>query len=162
MTGSNLLLHRIFIEKGLPEELQFISFDSETNLCPAIYVSSCYSLPLRMTIQLFTFTFSVVCYDPNVLVIIATVRHSRTLDECTVTANSDIHREIWWRKTCQLKWPLFFSVMSSHVEISTTKFAGHYVEFFSWRCGEGMEGMETFDFCNLFLKEIYTERKHLI
>ncbi|KAK7110854.1 ciliogenesis-associated TTC17-interacting protein-like [Littorina saxatilis] len=37
--GSNLLLHRVFIGKGLPEELQFISFDSETNLCPAIYRS---------------------------------------------------------------------------------------------------------------------------
>ncbi|XP_076471459.1 ciliogenesis-associated TTC17-interacting protein-like [Babylonia areolata] len=37
--GSNLLLHRIFIGKGLPEELHFISFDSETNLCPAIYRS---------------------------------------------------------------------------------------------------------------------------
>ena len=93
-----MLLHRIFIEKGLPEELQFISFDSETNLCPAIYVSSCFSLPLRMTIQLFTFSFSVVCYDPNALVIIATVRHSRTLDECPVTANNDIHREIDMRE----------------------------------------------------------------
>lgn len=37
--GSNLLLHRLFMEKGLQEELQFVSFDSETNLCPAIYVS---------------------------------------------------------------------------------------------------------------------------
>ncbi|XP_025094609.1 ciliogenesis-associated TTC17-interacting protein-like isoform X2 [Pomacea canaliculata] len=35
--GSNLLLHRLFMEKGLQEELQFVSFDSETNLCPAIY-----------------------------------------------------------------------------------------------------------------------------
>lgn len=47
LTGSNLLLHRIFIGKSLPEELHFISFDSETNLCPAIYVSflsSCFLL----------------------------------------------------------------------------------------------------------------------
>lgn len=35
--GSNLLLHRLFIGKGLKDELQFVSFDSETNLCPAIY-----------------------------------------------------------------------------------------------------------------------------
>lgn len=35
--GSNLLLHRIFIEKGVPDNLQLISFDSDTNLCPAIY-----------------------------------------------------------------------------------------------------------------------------
>lgn len=138
MTGSNLLLHRIFIEKGLPEELQFISFDSETNLCPAIYVSSCCSLPPRMTNQLFTFTFSVVCYNPNALVIIATVRHSRTLNECTVTANSDIHREIWWRKTCQQKWILVFCVMPSYVEISTTtKFICHYVECFFSHGGVG-------------------------
>lgn len=37
--GSNLLLHRLFIEKSLPDELRFVSFDSETNLCPAIYKS---------------------------------------------------------------------------------------------------------------------------
>lgn len=35
--GSNLLLHRIFIEKGIPGSMQLISFDSDTNLCPAIY-----------------------------------------------------------------------------------------------------------------------------
>lgn len=35
--GSNLLLHRLLIEKSMEGELQFISFDSETNLCPAIY-----------------------------------------------------------------------------------------------------------------------------
>ncbi|KAK0070447.1 ciliogenesis-associated TTC17-interacting protein [Biomphalaria pfeifferi] len=35
--GSNLLLHRLLIEKGMETDLQFISFDSETNLCPAIY-----------------------------------------------------------------------------------------------------------------------------
>lgn len=37
--GSNLLLHRLFIDKGLLQDLQFISFDSDTNLCPAIYRS---------------------------------------------------------------------------------------------------------------------------
>lgn len=37
--GSNLLLHRLLIEKGMETELQFISFDSDTNLCPAIYKS---------------------------------------------------------------------------------------------------------------------------
>ncbi|KAL4222899.1 hypothetical protein ACF0H5_018939 [Mactra antiquata] len=35
--GSNLLLHRLFVEKGIPESMQLISFDSDTNLCPAIY-----------------------------------------------------------------------------------------------------------------------------
>ncbi|KAL8587030.1 hypothetical protein ACOMHN_023420 [Nucella lapillus] len=35
--GSNLLLQRIFIIKGLPEELQFISLDSEDMLCPSVY-----------------------------------------------------------------------------------------------------------------------------
>ncbi|XP_052817813.1 ciliogenesis-associated TTC17-interacting protein-like [Mya arenaria] len=35
--GSNLMLHRLFIEKGIPDSLQLISFDSDTNLCPAIY-----------------------------------------------------------------------------------------------------------------------------
>lgn len=35
--GSNLLLHRILIEKGIPENFQLISFDSDTNLCPALY-----------------------------------------------------------------------------------------------------------------------------
>ena len=40
LTGSNLLLHRLLIEKGVPENFQLISFDSDTNLCPAVYVSS--------------------------------------------------------------------------------------------------------------------------
>ncbi|CAL1528736.1 unnamed protein product [Lymnaea stagnalis] len=35
--GSNLLLHRLLIEKSMEDDLQFISFDSETNLCPATY-----------------------------------------------------------------------------------------------------------------------------
>ncbi|XP_059163387.1 ciliogenesis-associated TTC17-interacting protein-like isoform X2 [Physella acuta] len=35
--GSNLLLHRLLIEKSMEYDLQFISFDSETNLCPVIY-----------------------------------------------------------------------------------------------------------------------------
>lgn len=35
--GANLLLHRLLIEKGIPDNFQLISFDSETNLCPAIY-----------------------------------------------------------------------------------------------------------------------------
>lgn len=35
--GSNLLLHRLLIEKGIPDNLQMISFDSDINLCPAIY-----------------------------------------------------------------------------------------------------------------------------
>lgn len=35
--GSNLLLHRLLIEKGVPDNFQLISFDSDTNLCPAIY-----------------------------------------------------------------------------------------------------------------------------
>lgn len=43
-TGSNLLLHRLFIEKGIPASLQMISFDSDTNLCPAIYVRNIFYL----------------------------------------------------------------------------------------------------------------------
>jgi len=39
-TGSNLLLHRLLIEKPMDHDLQFISFDSDTNLCPAVYVST--------------------------------------------------------------------------------------------------------------------------
>ncbi|GFS27239.1 ciliogenesis-associated TTC17-interacting protein-like [Elysia marginata] len=35
--GSNLLLHRLLIEKRMDDDLQFISFDSDTNLCPVIY-----------------------------------------------------------------------------------------------------------------------------
>lgn len=35
--GSNLLLHRLLIEKGIPDNLQFLSFDSDTNLCSVIY-----------------------------------------------------------------------------------------------------------------------------
>ncbi|XP_052094871.1 ciliogenesis-associated TTC17-interacting protein-like [Mytilus californianus] len=35
--GSNLLLHRLLIEKGVSENLQLLSFDSETNLCAASY-----------------------------------------------------------------------------------------------------------------------------
>jgi hypothetical protein len=38
-SGSNLLLHRLLIEKGIPDNLQFLSFDSDTNLCSVIYVS---------------------------------------------------------------------------------------------------------------------------
>ncbi|RUS87488.1 hypothetical protein EGW08_004742 [Elysia chlorotica] len=37
--GSNLLLHRLLIEKRMDDDLQFISFDSDTNLCPVIYKS---------------------------------------------------------------------------------------------------------------------------
>ncbi|XP_050418130.2 ciliogenesis-associated TTC17-interacting protein [Patella vulgata] len=36
--GSNLLLHRLLIEKGMPDDdFQLVSFDSETNLCAATY-----------------------------------------------------------------------------------------------------------------------------
>ncbi|ESO98070.1 hypothetical protein LOTGIDRAFT_239113 [Lottia gigantea] len=38
--GSNLLLHRLLIEKKIPEgDFQLVSFDSESILCPAIYKS---------------------------------------------------------------------------------------------------------------------------
>lgn len=46
--GSNLLLHRLFVEKGIPESLQLISFDSDTNLCPAIYVSITFILLINI------------------------------------------------------------------------------------------------------------------
>ncbi|XP_041365396.1 ciliogenesis-associated TTC17-interacting protein-like isoform X2 [Gigantopelta aegis] len=35
--GSNLLLHRLLIEKTLPDDMHFISFDSDANLCDATY-----------------------------------------------------------------------------------------------------------------------------
>jgi hypothetical protein len=35
--GSNLLLHRLLIEKPVEDDLQFISFDSDSNLCPVFY-----------------------------------------------------------------------------------------------------------------------------
>ncbi|XP_074659702.1 ciliogenesis-associated TTC17-interacting protein-like [Tubulanus polymorphus] len=35
--GSNLLLQRLFIRKFCADQLQFVSFDSDTNLCSAIY-----------------------------------------------------------------------------------------------------------------------------
>ncbi|CAG5116559.1 unnamed protein product, partial [Candidula unifasciata] len=35
--GSNLLLHRLLIEKPIDDSLQFISFDSDANLCPVTY-----------------------------------------------------------------------------------------------------------------------------
>ncbi|KAL3831442.1 hypothetical protein ACJMK2_023193 [Sinanodonta woodiana] len=35
--GANLLLHRLLITKGIPENMQVISFDSDTNLCPATF-----------------------------------------------------------------------------------------------------------------------------
>ncbi|XP_078573296.1 ciliogenesis-associated TTC17-interacting protein-like isoform X1 [Branchiostoma floridae x Branchiostoma japonicum] len=37
--GSNLLLQRILVRKGLPTTLSFLSFDSETNLCTTTYKS---------------------------------------------------------------------------------------------------------------------------
>ena len=38
-TGSNLLLQRLLVKKGFAEPFQLLSFDSETNLCPVVYVS---------------------------------------------------------------------------------------------------------------------------
>lgn len=44
--GSNLLLQRLLILKGTPDNFQLISFDSDANLCPTIYRS----LPVRTQI----------------------------------------------------------------------------------------------------------------
>lgn len=38
--GSNLLLSRLLIKKGLPSSFQAISFDSDGNLCKSPYVST--------------------------------------------------------------------------------------------------------------------------
>ncbi|KAJ8313623.1 hypothetical protein KUTeg_008767 [Tegillarca granosa] len=35
--GSNLLLHRLLIEKDVPDNLEMLSFDSDCNLCSAVY-----------------------------------------------------------------------------------------------------------------------------
>jgi len=37
--GSNILLQRIFAQRGLPDNLQFLSFDTETCLCPVSYTA---------------------------------------------------------------------------------------------------------------------------
>ena len=42
------MLHRILIEKGIPENFQLISFDSDTNLCPALYVSVFHLTPTEI------------------------------------------------------------------------------------------------------------------
>ena len=36
--GSNLILERLMVKKGIPENMEFLSFDSEANLCRATYV----------------------------------------------------------------------------------------------------------------------------
>ncbi|XP_071803391.1 ciliogenesis-associated TTC17-interacting protein-like [Asterias amurensis] len=35
--GSNLILERLMVKKGIPENMEFLSFDSEANLCRATY-----------------------------------------------------------------------------------------------------------------------------
>ncbi|XP_038044713.1 ciliogenesis-associated TTC17-interacting protein-like isoform X1 [Patiria miniata] len=41
--GSNLLLERVMAKKGIPDNMCFLSFDSEANLCCATYVSCFHS-----------------------------------------------------------------------------------------------------------------------
>ena len=38
--GANLLLQRIMVKRGIPEDMTFIAFDSTTNLCESSYVSN--------------------------------------------------------------------------------------------------------------------------
>ena len=37
--GANLLLQRIMVKRGIPEDMTFIAFDSTTSLCESSYVS---------------------------------------------------------------------------------------------------------------------------
>ena len=39
LKGSNLLLQRLLVKKGLPEDFQLISLDSDANLRSVVYVS---------------------------------------------------------------------------------------------------------------------------
>ena len=39
ISGSNLILERVMVKKGIPDNMDFLSFDSEANLCRAKYVS---------------------------------------------------------------------------------------------------------------------------
>ena len=51
--GSNLLLQRIMVKRGVPEEMTFVAFDSTTSLCTSSYVRICITLSFCIVVFLF-------------------------------------------------------------------------------------------------------------
>lgn len=50
--GSNLLLSRLLVKKGLPSGFQAISFDSDANLCKSPYVCMKFIIPYLLFLWL--------------------------------------------------------------------------------------------------------------
>ena len=51
--GSNLLLQRIMVKRGVPEDMTFVAFDSTTSLCTSSYVRICITLSFCIVVFLF-------------------------------------------------------------------------------------------------------------
>lgn len=62
--GSNLLLQRIMVKRGVPEDMTFVAFDSTTSLCTSSYVRICITLSFCIVVFLFREKkFSILLYS---------------------------------------------------------------------------------------------------
>lgn len=61
--GSNLLLMRLMVKKGLPAAFQAISFDSDGNLCKSPYVSLLPDFSKKLLVKAIELLYIIIKYS---------------------------------------------------------------------------------------------------